>query len=201
MNSIQNIFKSKENNLLSIYFTCGFPELNDTAKVIDELGKSGVDFLEVGLPYSDPMADGPTIQYSSSVALKNGVNLDVIFEQLLAIKETNKVFRAVIRPYRVVFSKITAVWRGTGPVGVITQGQDLTTTFSGYIDFNDWSFKVELEVVGGPKVSLPAEVDKDDSMMYIEAKAMYFLIENPAEQEKPFTIQFLGAAECTRSHR
>ena len=90
MNSIQNIFQKKENNLLSIYFTCGFPKLNDTAKVIEELEKSGVDFIEVGLPYSDPMADGPTIQYSSSVALKNGVNLDVIFDQLLTIKDTNK---------------------------------------------------------------------------------------------------------------
>lgn len=90
MNSIQNIFQQKDKNLLSIYFTCGFPELNDTGKVIQELEKSGIDFIEVGLPYSDPMADGPTIQYSSSVALKNGVNLDVIFDQLLTIKETNK---------------------------------------------------------------------------------------------------------------
>ncbi len=90
MNSIQHIFQQKDKNLLSIYFTCGFPELNDTGKVIQELEKSGIDFIEVGLPYSDPMADGPTIQYSSSVALKNGVNLDVIFEQLLAIKDSNK---------------------------------------------------------------------------------------------------------------
>ena len=90
MNSIQNIFQTKEKDLLSIYFTCGFPKLDDTTKVIEALEKSGVDFLEVGLPYSDPMADGPTIQYSSSAALKNGVNLDIIFEQLLAIKETNK---------------------------------------------------------------------------------------------------------------
>lgn len=90
MNSIQNIFQKKENNLLSIYFTCGFPKLNDTGAVIAALEKSRVDFIEVGLPYSDPMADGPTIQYSSSVALKNGVNLDVIFDQLLAVKGTNK---------------------------------------------------------------------------------------------------------------
>ncbi len=90
MNSIQNIFKTKEKDLLSIYFTCGFPELNDTSKVIKELEISGVDFIEVGLPYSDPMADGPTIQYSSSIALKNGVNLDVIFEQLQTIKNLYK---------------------------------------------------------------------------------------------------------------
>ena len=90
MNSIQKIFQKKDKNLLSIYFTCGFPKLNDTTKVISELEESGVDFIEVGLPYSDPLADGPTIQDSSQKALENGVNLDIIFEQLLSIKNTNK---------------------------------------------------------------------------------------------------------------
>ena len=89
MNSIQKLFQQKENNLLSIYFTCGYPELQDTSKVIAELEKSGVDFIEVGLPYSDPLADGPTIQDSSQKALENGINLDIVFEQLLEIKESN----------------------------------------------------------------------------------------------------------------
>lgn len=86
MNSLQKLFQKKDTNLLSIYFTCGFPNLNDTVSVINELEKSGVDFIEVGLPYSDPLADGPTIQDSSQIALKNGVNLDVVFDQLLTIK-------------------------------------------------------------------------------------------------------------------
>ena len=90
MNSIQNIFQQKDSNVLSIYFTSGFPKLDDTTKVIAALEKSRVDFIEVGLPYSDPLADGPTIQDSSQKALANGINLDVIFEQLLSIKETNK---------------------------------------------------------------------------------------------------------------
>ena len=90
MNSIQQIFQKKDKNVLSIYFTSGFPKLDDTTKVIKELEKSGVDFIEVGLPYSDPLADGPTIQDSSQVALQNGINLDVIFEQLLSIKNSNK---------------------------------------------------------------------------------------------------------------
>ena len=81
---------TKNKQLLSIYFTCGYPKLNDTAKVITALEKSGVDFIEVGLPYSDPLADGPTIQDSSQKALENGINLDIVFEQLLAIKDTNK---------------------------------------------------------------------------------------------------------------
>lgn len=90
MNSIQHIFNKKENNLLSIFFTAGFPKLEDTTKVIAELSNSGVDFIEVGLPYSDPLADGPTIQNSSDVALKNGMNLDVVFQQLTSIKDSNK---------------------------------------------------------------------------------------------------------------
>jgi tryptophan synthase alpha chain len=90
MNSIQELFQQKDQNLLSIYFTSGFPKLDDTNKVILALEKSDVDFIEVGLPYSDPLADGPTIQDSSQKALENGINLDIIFEQLLALKETNK---------------------------------------------------------------------------------------------------------------
>ena len=90
MNSIQELFQKKDKNLLSIYFTCGYPKLSDTTKVISALEKSGVDFIEVGLPYSDPLADGPTIQKSSHEALENGINLDVIFKQLKTIKETNK---------------------------------------------------------------------------------------------------------------
>ena len=72
MSLIASILKKKSSNVLSIYFTSGFPELNDTTKVIEVLSKSGVDFIEVGLPYSDPLADGPTIQDSSQKALKNG---------------------------------------------------------------------------------------------------------------------------------
>lgn len=90
MNSIKNIFQTKNREVLSIYFTAGFPNLEDTKPVIEELEKAGVDFIEVGLPYSDPLADGPTIQNSSQKALQNGINLDIVFEQLMTIKNTNK---------------------------------------------------------------------------------------------------------------
>lgn len=90
MNSIEKLFQEKDKNLLSIYFTCGYPNLNDTTTVISSLEKSGVDFIEVGLPYSDPLADGPTIQDSSQKALQNGINLDLVFEQLMSIKASNK---------------------------------------------------------------------------------------------------------------
>lgn len=90
MNSVKRIFQNKNQQILSIYFTAGFPNLEDTITIIQNLEKSGVDFIEVGLPYSDPLADGPTIQKSSHEALQNGINLDIVFEQLISIKSTNK---------------------------------------------------------------------------------------------------------------
>jgi len=90
MNKLQKVFNNTSENLLSIFFTAGFPQLEDTTKIITELSNNGVDFIEVGLPYSDPLADGPTIQESSQVALQNGMNLDIVFEQLASIKDINK---------------------------------------------------------------------------------------------------------------
>ena len=90
MSRLKELFIAKNQNLCSVFFTAGFPGLNDTQKIIKGLGSNGVDFIEVGLPYSDPLADGPTIQYSSEVALGNGINLDVIFDQLKSIKNSNK---------------------------------------------------------------------------------------------------------------
>jgi tryptophan synthase alpha chain len=91
MSKLTSLFEKKNHNLCSVFFTAGFPNLNDTETIIKSLESSGVDFIEVGLPYSDPLADGTTIQYSSSVALKNGINLDIIFNQLEALKNTINV--------------------------------------------------------------------------------------------------------------
>lgn len=74
-------------SLLSIYFTAGFPEIGDTVPVIEALQESGVDMIEIGLPFSDPLADGPTIQRSSEDALRNGMNTRLLFEQLEGIRE------------------------------------------------------------------------------------------------------------------
>jgi len=87
MNKLQELFKNKKNDILSIYFTAGYPKLETTGEIIKGLEKSGVDFIEVGMPFSDPMADGPTIQDSSEKALANGMNLDIYFDQLKSIKD------------------------------------------------------------------------------------------------------------------
>ncbi len=74
--------------LLSIYFTAGYPAINDTVKIIQDLEQNGVDMIEIGLPFSDPLADGPTIQDSSTAALKNGMHTELLFEQLKDIRKT-----------------------------------------------------------------------------------------------------------------
>jgi tryptophan synthase alpha chain len=81
--------KLQENKkLLSIYFTAGFPQINDTVPILEKLEESGVDLVEIGLPFSDPLADGPTIQESSTKALKNGMTTELLFEQLKNIRRT-----------------------------------------------------------------------------------------------------------------
>ncbi len=79
---------SEDGKILSIYFTAGYPKLDDTVQIIQELERSGVDLIEIGLPFSDPLADGPTIQQSSTIALHNGMTTEVLFEQLKNIRES-----------------------------------------------------------------------------------------------------------------
>ncbi len=90
-NRIINLFKHKKGEILSIFFTAGFPNLNDTATIIETLDKVGVDLIEIGMPYSDPIADGPTIQASNTVALNNGISIELLFEQLADIRKKANV--------------------------------------------------------------------------------------------------------------
>ena len=78
----------EDKKLLSLYFTAGYPSFTDTVKIIQDLEASGIDMIEIGLPFSDPLADGPTIQNSSTAALKNGMTTKALFEQLKDIRET-----------------------------------------------------------------------------------------------------------------
>ena len=87
MNRIQAKLQ-EDKKLLSIYFTAGYPSLNDTITTIENLENNGVDMIEIGLPFSDPLADGPTIQASSTQALHNGMTSTVLFDQLKDIRKT-----------------------------------------------------------------------------------------------------------------
>lgn len=86
MNRINKLFTEKK-DILSIYYTAGFPNLNDTVNILKSLEKAGADIVELGMPFSDPLADGPTIQDSSLVALNNGMSIKVLFEQLKDVRK------------------------------------------------------------------------------------------------------------------
>ncbi len=88
MNRLQQLFATKKKDLLSIYYTAGYPNLTDTLKIAEALEKAGADFMEIGFPYSDPVADGPTIQASSKEALDKGMTLEILFEQLKDIRKS-----------------------------------------------------------------------------------------------------------------
>jgi tryptophan synthase alpha chain len=91
MNRIDTLFRTKQKNILSVYFTAGYPNLNDTTAVIRALEAQGADLVEIGIPFSDPMADGATIQQSGTVALRNGMSLKVLFEQLKEIRPSVRI--------------------------------------------------------------------------------------------------------------
>jgi tryptophan synthase alpha chain len=86
MNRIDELFLHRQKEVLSIYFTAGYPALGDTGLILKALESAGADLVEIGFPFSDPVADGPVIQGSSHQALENGMNLDILFAQLRELK-------------------------------------------------------------------------------------------------------------------
>lgn len=87
MNRIHTLFKKKKDRVLSIYFTAGFPLLEDTVSIMEAIESAGADIIEIGVPYSDPIADGPTIQDSNQIALENGMSLKKLFSQLEGFRD------------------------------------------------------------------------------------------------------------------
>ena len=85
------LFAGKIKNILSIYFTAGYPGINDTLPIIRELDIAGVDLIEIGMPFSDPVADGPVIQRSSEKALQNGMSLNLLFKQLEKVRSVTDI--------------------------------------------------------------------------------------------------------------
>jgi tryptophan synthase alpha chain len=91
MNRIYTLFNKKQKNILSVYFTAGYPQFDDTLTVIQELETQGADLIEIGIPFSDPMADGPVIQQSGTQALNSGMSLHKLFAQLEGIRENASI--------------------------------------------------------------------------------------------------------------
>jgi tryptophan synthase alpha chain len=88
MNRIDQLFEKKHQHILNVYCTAGYPHLNSMSEVLAALQNNGADIIEIGMPYSDPLADGPVIQQSNMVALDNGMSIPVLFEQLKIIRDT-----------------------------------------------------------------------------------------------------------------
>lgn len=99
MNRITSLFKEKSQNVLNIYFTAGFPTLNDTPDILKALQVGGADIVEIGMPYSDPVADGETIQDSNQAALENGMSIKVLFEQLENIRAEGVTLPIILMGY------------------------------------------------------------------------------------------------------
>ena len=91
MNRIDGVFSKKKKEVLNIYFTAGYPKINDTLRIAHALEEAGVDIIEIGIPYSDPIADGPTIQDSSQKALDAGMSLKLLMRQLQDLRKHIKI--------------------------------------------------------------------------------------------------------------
>ena len=87
-NRITELFNKKKQGILNVYYTAGYPSINDTVTIAQALQKAGADLIEIGIPFSDPVADGPTIQASNKVALDNGMTLHLLLEQIKEIRKT-----------------------------------------------------------------------------------------------------------------
>lgn len=91
MNRITNLFQTQKEKILSVYFTAGYPRLNDTMPILRALQEKGIHMVEVGIPFSDPMADGPVIQEAATKALRNGMSLHLLFDQLKGMRQEVKI--------------------------------------------------------------------------------------------------------------
>ncbi len=91
MSRLTDLFKQKKERVLNVYCTAGYPHLNSTLEVMESLQKNGAHIIELGMPYSDPLADGEVIQNSSLIALDNGMTMDTLFEQLATMRQTIQI--------------------------------------------------------------------------------------------------------------
>lgn len=98
MKRIQKLFSNKQKDILNVYFTAGYPELDSTLMILNALQEYGADMVEIGMPYSDPLADGPVIQQSSMTALQNGMTIHKLFDQLKTIRATSSGIRGIDLP-------------------------------------------------------------------------------------------------------
>ncbi|MFN3840928.1 MAG: tryptophan synthase subunit alpha [Cyclobacteriaceae bacterium] len=122
-NRIDDLFSRKKQGILSVFYTAGFPNADDTVRIAQELEQAGADLIEIGIPFSDPIADGPVIQRSNAVAINSGITLGLIFQQVEAIRKTVQlpvVLMGYINPVmQFGVERFVSECRRTGVDGVI----------------------------------------------------------------------------------
>ena len=147
MNRLDELFAKKKNKVLNIYCTAGYPKLDSTTEVITALQNSGADIIELGMPYSDPLADGEVIQASSTVALHNGMTIEVLFEQLKDIRNTIQlpiILMGYMNPVlQFGIEKFCAAAKAVGVDGIILPDlpmYEYETMYKPLFDKNDLKF-------------------------------------------------------------
>jgi tryptophan synthase alpha chain len=98
-NKITELFKNKDKNILSVFYTAGFPAKDSTVAIAKTLQTAGADIIEIGIPFSDPVADGPTIQESNKIALDNGMNLHLLIDQVKEIRKQKVTIPIILMGY------------------------------------------------------------------------------------------------------
>lgn len=169
-NRIDKLFAEKE-NLLSIYYTAGYPKLDDTRAVLESLQAAGADFVEIGMPFSDPLADGPVIQKSSLQALSNGISISRLFSQLHGMRNSIKmpvILMGYINPVmRYGIQNFVGKCVEVGVDGVILP--DLP--FDLYIS----TYKAMFDAANLRFIPLIAPQTPDERMRYIDSNAEGFI--------------------------
>jgi tryptophan synthase alpha chain len=147
MNLLDQLFATKKTSVLNIYCTAGYPQLHSTTEVITALQNNGADIIEIGMPYSDPLADGEVIQQSSAVALQNGMTIEILFEQLKDIRSTVQlpiILMGYMNPIlQFGIEKFCAAAKSVGVAGVILPDlpmYEYETMYKPLFDKNDLKF-------------------------------------------------------------
>jgi len=170
MNRINNKLQQNK-KLLSIYFTAGYPNISDTVSIIQQLEKSGVDMIEIGLPFSDPLADGPTIQASSTTALQNGMTTQLLFDQLRAIRESVQIPLLIMGYFNPILQfgveEFCEKCAETGIDGLIIP--DLP------VDIYEAAYKTTFEKYGLLNVFLITPQTSDDRIRFIDSISNGFI--------------------------
>ncbi|RUT79966.1 tryptophan synthase subunit alpha [Ancylomarina longa] len=171
MNRIDQLFQTKKKNILSIYFPAGYPHLNDTNSTLELLQKKGVDLVEIGIPFSDPLADGPVIQTAAKRALDNGMSLKLLFQQLENARGNIAMPLILMGYWNTVYKygvdHFLADCRKSGVDGVILP--DLP------VEEYEEDYKAKFELAGIYNILLVTPQTTRERLMQIEKSAKGFL--------------------------